>query len=95
MVGATFFAVAFLVVIFSTTLPCASGHLRISTAFLGRVQSCRWYFAVRVLSEFAVIAKVGNLNFPACGSDEQPGMEVKPQNWQVDPRLARVDATAG
>lgn len=70
MVGATFFSVGVLVIFLSTTLPRASGHLRFSTFREDSV--LRWYFAMRVLPEFAVIGRAWNLNsFCLSGSDEQ------------------------
>jgi len=56
VVGAVFFTVGVLVIFFSATLPRASEHLRHST-FEEMMWSCGWYFVMRVLSEFAVIAR--------------------------------------
>ena len=56
VIGTTFSTVDVLVIFLSTTLPRASEHLRFAT--LGeRIWSCGWYFAMRALSEFAVIAR--------------------------------------
>ena len=62
VVGAAVFGVGVLIILLSTTLPCASGHLGVFHLQGGNLV-LRWSFAMKVLSEFAVIAKTWNLNF--------------------------------